>query len=91
MAFHPQTIREHKKRRKVSLDVAGSARAKPSYIVFVFSLQAKYEAMLREKNKLLQATKDLQVKIKTLQEKQSEILISSPVNKLHTLSLENSR
>jgi len=43
----------------------------------VSQYKAKYEATLREKNKLLQVTKDLQTKIKALQERQTEILRQS--------------
>ena len=44
-------------------------------------LQAKYETTLQEKNKLLQVIKDLQIKIKTLHEKQADILQHSSVKK----------
>ncbi|KAJ7376235.1 hypothetical protein OS493_035896 [Desmophyllum pertusum] len=47
------------------------------------SYKAKYEAMFREKSKLLQATKEMHMKIKTLEEKQAEILH-------HTSHLEKS-
>jgi len=43
-------------------------------------LQAKYEAVSQEKNKLLQVTKELQMKIKALEEKQAEILQRTSVN-----------
>ena len=43
-------------------------------------LQAKYEATLIENNKLLEVTKDLELKIRNLQEKQTEILKQSLVN-----------
>lgn len=43
-------------------------------------LQAKYEAVAQENNKLLQVTKELQMKIKALEEKQAEILLRTSVS-----------
>ena len=51
-----------------------------SAIYFSFLLQAKYEAVSQEKNELLQVTKELQMKIKALEEKQAEILQRTSVN-----------
>ncbi|PFX23344.1 hypothetical protein AWC38_SpisGene12101 [Stylophora pistillata] len=41
------------------------------------SYKTKYEATLREKNRLIQVTKELELKIKTLKEKQAELLQTS--------------
>jgi len=51
-----------------------------SAIYFSFLFQAKYEAVSQEKNELLQVTKELQMKIKALEEKQAEILQRTSVN-----------
>lgn len=47
---------------------------------FFSLLQAKYEAVAQEKNKLLQVTKELQMKTKALEEKQAEILLRTSVS-----------